>query len=144
MNVAYISALAALAGSALGALASFATTWLTQHYQGEMQRRSQESSRREKLFGDFIDQASNLLADALTHALEDPSKLVPLYAVMGKLRLFAGTKTVGSADAAMRRILQIYYSPNADFHDQASVQAGHFDILREFTDCCRTELRGLQ
>ena len=82
MNVAYISALAALAGSALGALASFATTWLTQHYQGEMQRRSQESGRREKLFGEFIDQASTLLADALTHSLEDPSKLVTLYAVM--------------------------------------------------------------
>src|SRR6266851_6401938 len=30
MNNAYLSAIAALAGSAIGALASFATTWLTQ------------------------------------------------------------------------------------------------------------------
>jgi len=36
MNNAYIPAVAALAGSAIGALASFATTWLTQHAQEEM------------------------------------------------------------------------------------------------------------
>ena len=33
MNDAYISALAALAGSGMGALASVGTTWLTQRYQ---------------------------------------------------------------------------------------------------------------
>ena len=141
MNVAYLSALSALAGSAIGAFATFATTWLTQRYQGEMQRRVQESGRREKLFGDFIDHASVLLADALTHSLDDPSKLVPLYAVMAKLRLFASSKTIGAADAAMRRIVQIYYSPNTNFQDQVSVQSGHFDVLRDFTDCSRAELR---
>ena len=143
MNVAYLSALSALAGSAIGALATFSTTWLTQRYQGEMQRRVQESGRREKLFGEFIDQASALLADALTHSLDDPSKLVPIYAVMGKLRLFANASTTGAADAAMRHIVQIYYSPNADFQDQTSVQDGHFDILLDFTKCSRAELRDL-
>ena len=49
MNSAYISALAASAGSAIGALASFATTWLTQHEQERATRLAQEMSRMANL-----------------------------------------------------------------------------------------------
>ena len=73
---------------AIGALAFFMTTWLTQHYQSRSQRIAQEDSRREKLYGGFIDQAAILFGDALINQLTDSSKIVPLYAVMGKLRLF--------------------------------------------------------
>ncbi len=55
MNIAYLSALSAFAGSAIGALASVMTTWLTQHYQGKSQRKAQEASRPAKIYGDFID-----------------------------------------------------------------------------------------
>jgi hypothetical protein len=65
MNPATLSALAALLGSAIGALASLATTWLTQHYQDRVQRRAQEIARRERMFCEFITQASKLYADAL-------------------------------------------------------------------------------
>ena len=43
-----ISAFSALAGSAIGALASLATTWLTQQHQDHRQRLEQEASRRER------------------------------------------------------------------------------------------------
>ena len=81
MNPAVLSALSALAGSAIGALASLVTAWITQQHQDRFQRRSQEYSRREHLFGEFIVQASKLYADSLTHNKVDPSTLVPLYAV---------------------------------------------------------------
>jgi HAMP domain-containing protein len=48
-----ISAFAALAGSAIGAFASFATTWLTQHQQERATRLTQEMSRRERLYGEL-------------------------------------------------------------------------------------------
>jgi hypothetical protein len=70
MDTAYISAFAALAGSAIGALASFATTWLTQHAQEQPRALRREMSRRERLYGEFVDEVSRLLADALTHHLE--------------------------------------------------------------------------
>jgi hypothetical protein len=38
---------------------------------------AREMSRRERLYGESIDEASRLLADALTHHLEEPSKMVP-------------------------------------------------------------------
>jgi hypothetical protein len=141
MEAAYISAFAALAGSAIGASASFATTWLTQHTQERATRLAQEMGRRERLYGEFIDQASRLLADALTHNLEDPSKMVPLYAIMGKLRLFASANVVARADEVMGQIIAIYDQPNVDFRNPADRPTqDRVDILRAFGEACRNDL----
>jgi hypothetical protein len=142
MDVAYTSAFAALAGSAIGAFASFATTWLTQHQQERATRLAQEMSRRERLYGEFIDEASRLLADALTHHLEEPSKMVPLYAIMGKLRLFASPKVVTRADEVMAHLVEIYDLPNADFRKPSDRPTpDRVDILRAFGDACREDLQ---
>jgi hypothetical protein len=141
MNPAALSALAALAGSAIGGLASFTTTWLTQHYQSRTQRRSEENARRVRLFGDFIMQASKLYADAMTHDLSDPSTLVPLYALKAQLELFASKATIHRADEVLRLIIDIYYRPNADFRNPEVIQSGGVDILQAFTEACRAELR---
>ena len=141
MNDAYISALAALAGSGIGALASVGTTWVTQRYQDRSQRLAQKSARLEQVFGEFIDQASRLFADALTHQLDDLSKLVPLYATMGKLRLYASNETVVCADHVMSRILDAYYSPNINFETQRIRRAENYDVLRAFITACQTELK---
>ena len=141
MNNAYISALAALAGSGIGALASVGTTWLTQRYQDRSQRSAQISARLEQLFAEFIDQASRVFADALTHQLDDLSKLVPLYATMGKLRLYASNETVLCADRVMSRILDAYYSPNVNFETERIRDAENYDVLRAFIAACQTELK---
>jgi len=142
MDTTYISAFAALAGSAIGASASFATTWLTQHQKQRATHLAQEMTRRERLYGEFVDAASRLLADALTHHLEDPSKMVPLYAVMGKLRLSAPANVLTRADAVMARIVEIYDLPNADFRNPADRPAqNHVDILQAFCEACREDLQ---
>ena len=142
MDAAYVSALAALAGSAIGALASFATTWLTQHRQERATRLAQEMGRRERLYGEFVEEASRLLADALTHHFEEPSKMVPLYAIMGKLRLVAPANVVVRADEVMGQIVAIYDLPNADFRNPAERPAqNRVDILRAFGEACREDLQ---
>ena len=141
MNNAYISALAALAGSGIGALASAGTAWLTQRHQDRSHRLAQIRARLEQVFGEFIDQASRVFADALTHQLDDPSKLVPLYATMVKLRLYASNATVVCADRVMSRILDAYYSPNINFETQRIRRAENYDVLRAFIEACQTELK---
>ncbi len=140
MNPATLSALSALAGSAIGALASLLTTWITQHHQDRVQRISQEYSRRERLFGDFIVQASTLYADALTHTLADLSALVPLYALKAQLGLFVSLDTAKHADDVLRLIVDTYYQPNADLHDREAFESRDFDFLRVFTEAARKEL----
>ena len=78
MDVADISAFSALAGSAIGALSSLATTWLTQNAQHGLAHLNQQRAKREVLYSEFIDEASRLFTDALSHEMEDLSKLVHL------------------------------------------------------------------
>lgn len=140
MNGASVSAIAALAGSAIGGLASVATTWLTQHHQDHSQRAAQESARRERLFGEFIEQASKLYMDALTNSLEDPAKMVGIYAVVGKMRLFAAPATLLEAERVLEIIVETYYKPPLDLHQTHLPSGSKYDVLRSFTQACRAEL----
>ena len=114
MNPGYISAISALAGSSIGAIASLGTAWLTQKYQDRSQRLVQESARREKIFGDFLEEASKQYGEALASDVSSPAALVDLYAIMGKLRLFASPETLVAADRLLRVIAATYQSPPAD------------------------------
>jgi hypothetical protein len=67
VNPAYISAISVLCGSAIGALASLVTPRLANRHEHEMRRRRQENDRRERIFLEFIDLASNAFVDALVH-----------------------------------------------------------------------------
>lgn len=142
MDAAYFSAMAALFGSAIGAISSIMTTWLTQRYQLEGQRRSGDHSRLERLSVEFIEHASVLLVDALQQtALRDPAKLAPLYATLGKLRLFAPDDMLTHAEDAMKSIIDLYYGPPIDFEAKPE-NADDIDLLRSFEAACRRTLRG--
>jgi hypothetical protein len=140
MDNAYMSAIAALAGSAIGGLATISTTWLTHHAQTRAQRVAQATARQEHLYGEFIDEAAKLVTDALTHELDDPSKLVHLYALVGKLRLFASAEVISQAEEVMQRIVQNYGLPNRDFRSPESARQHSSDVLRAFSEACRQDL----
>lgn len=140
MNDAYMSGIAALAGSATGALASFATTWLTQHKQERAHRFAQAMALRHRLYGEFIEEASKLFTDALTHELDDPSKFVHLYALVGRSRLFATANVILRAEEVMRLIVETYNLPNRDFRNPEERGEHNVDVLRVFSEACREEL----
>ena len=109
-----------------------------------MQRLEQEASHRERLFGDFIDQASKTYADGIVQErLDDPAKLVPMYATINKLRLFATPGTIGAAEAVLECIVETYESPLSALEARNARVAAH-DILRAFAESCRAELTDLR
>ena len=145
LDPATLSALSALAGSAIGALASVATTWFTQHHQEHAQRHNQEASRRERLFGEFIDQASQTSLDAIVQdGLDTPAKLIPMYATLSKLRLFATPSTISAAEAVLERVIETYQSPPISLHAKSEEGMATRDIVRAFAEACRPELTDLR
>jgi hypothetical protein len=141
VDSAYVSAIAALCGSAIGALASLATTWLTHRHQDESRRRAEENARLARIFEEFIDSSSKAFLDALVQtSMENPSKVIPLYATMGKLRLFASERTFEAAEKVMSRVVETYYAPKVDLHTRPAIDR-NLDVLREFVETCRAELR---
>lgn len=141
MDAGYISAMAALAGSAIGALTSLTTSWLTQHAQARATLRVQDRARREALYGEFIREASKLFVDAFEHELDDPAKLLQLYAIVSTIRLFGQPRTVEAAEQVMNQIGAAYFAPNKDLHLFGDfTRAGELDPLYGFSRACREEL----
>ena len=142
MDAAYVSALAALAGAAIGGLTSFATSWVTQRAQARAQQLAHKLTRREELYKDFIEEASKLYADSLVHETPDVSQLVRLYAMISMMRALSPTTIVEAADKVARMIVNTYLAPNKTFPElRDMVNSGAIDPLRDFSEGCREELQ---
>ena len=83
MDAGYVTAVAGLAGALIGSLANVVTTWATHSSQLRDKHQGADDARKQKLFGDFIAEASRLYADALSHEKDDATDLVGLYALVG-------------------------------------------------------------
>src|SRR5215470_3920132 len=125
MNIALLPAFAALAGSAIGGLTSFASAWLTLHHQDRAKRLSGEKTRRQKLYRQFIDEASKLYADALVHDQAEVSALVSVYALVNRMRVVSSSAVIEKADAVVLLIVDTYFTPNKTFSDVRELLNGH-------------------
>ncbi len=144
MNPAFLPALAALAGSAIGGLTSFASAWLTQRHQDRANRISREKTRRQKVYKQFIDEASKLYADALVHDQAEVSALVGIYASISRMRVVSSPAVIAKADAVVHSIVDKYFTPNKTFPELRELIKGHaIDPLRDFSETCRAELEAL-
>lgn len=144
MNSAYLPALAALAGSAIGGFTSFASAWLTQNQQDRARRLSQDKSRQQKLYKQFIDEAAKLYADALVHDEAEVSALVSVYALVSQMRVVSSAAVVEKAEAVVRMLVETYFAPNKTFLELRKLIDSHaLDPLRAFSEECRVELSKL-
>jgi hypothetical protein len=142
MDTAYISALAALAGTAIGGLTSFATSWMTQQAQSRTQRMAAEKDKREALFGRFLEEAAKLYTDALQNKREDAASLMVIYGLANRIRLTSSTRVVECADTVARIIIDAYLAPNMSLEEVRSTWVDrHVDPLRDFSEACREELQ---
>ena len=139
MDTAYISALAALAGTAIGGLTSFATSWMTQQAQSRTQRLAAEKDKREDLFGRFLEEAAKLYTDALQNKREDAASLMVIYGLANRIRLIVIDARCrmcryGSKKLSLTPIL----APNMSLEEVRSTWVDrHVDPLRDFSEACR-------
>ena len=142
MEAAYISTFAALAGTAIGGLTSFATSWTTQQWQARAQRFAAERDARAALFGRFLDEAAKLYADALQNRRDDTTGLIGIYALVNRIRLTSSPQVVEAADTVARIIVDAYLAPNITMEEmRANWIDRHIDPLRDFSEACRQELQ---
>ncbi|MGE8126501.1 hypothetical protein ACQKQD_05930 [Methylobacterium sp. NPDC080182] len=82
-----------------------------------------------------------MFGDAFQHDLKDPAKLVNLYAIVNKIRLFGGSETLEEAERVMQRIGETYFAPHKSLSSFADIHhAGDLDPLCTFSKVCRREL----
>jgi hypothetical protein len=140
MDALHIPAIAAFWGSATGSLATLVTTWLTRRRQDRVRRTERAISQREKLYREFIEETSRLYAEALVNEQAEPSQLVGVYALIGRMKIISSDDVVHAAEKVGRVILNTYLSPNRTLADLPDL-IDEVDPLREFSDACRRELQ---
>lgn len=137
----YLSGVIGLAGVAVGGLTSFASTWLTQTATMREKRRQVETGKREKLFNDFVVEASRLYAIALGHDKEDIADLVKLYSLIARMRLICTPRVIEAAERTLRVIIDTYIAPNLSLQELRTVaQEGGLNPLLDFDAAGREEL----
>jgi hypothetical protein len=145
MNASVISALAALAGTAVGGLTSVLANWLTHRIQVRAQWLQHEKSQRQILYRDFIEEASKCYIDALQHDEADIAGLVGLYAKLGRMRVLSSKPVVHSAEDIVRKILDAYLGPDKSFVELRDMaMQGTIDLWHDFAHACRVEFEDLQ
>lgn len=144
MNSGTIAAFAAIFGSIVGALGSAVGTWITQRHQDRRDLLSKMIVRREALYSDFIAESARLLVDALQHNVGDPQKLIPVYALLSRIRLSSSPRVLETAEKLIRAILNTYTKPNLTPEQIESQALLGEDPLREFSNTSRVELEALQ
>jgi hypothetical protein len=144
MDVAYLSALSAIAGSLVGGLTSAFTTWLSQRSQARAGQLAREMSRRDDLYKDFIAAASKAYGNALVSNEPQVQELVALYAMISRMRVMSLPRTIACAEKVMRVTIDTYFAPNKtihELHDELTKSATAIDPLKDFSEAARDELR---
>jgi hypothetical protein len=141
MDVAYISALSALAGSAIGGLTSGFTTWLNQRFQAKAETLAHELSRRQDLYRDFIVAASKTYGEALVTSDPKIEELIGLYAMISRMRAISSPRIVACAEQVLLETTGAYFQPNrtvAELRELIRTGTG-VDPLKDFAEAVQEE-----
>jgi hypothetical protein len=145
MNAAYLPAIAALAGSAIGGLTSFISSWLGQTVQFKMQLMVNDKMTRQELYRDFVNAGSSLYVDSLVSNEYDIGKLIALYAMVSRMRIISSPAVSEEADNVAKTVFYNYSKPNKRIDDiSAMVDKRSFDPMKRFSETCRMELEMIQ
>jgi len=131
----------ALAGSTIGGLTTLAVTWIAQRTQLRASLATRDQTTREKLYRQFIEEASKLLGDALVSNTVEIPMLIGVYALINRMRVTSSIETVEKAEIVLRAIIDLYYSPNKTVADvRADIKDHKLDLLRDFSTAARDDL----
>ena len=145
MDTNFISAMSGVLGSLVGGSATVATAWITQKTLTRRELNVRDMRQREKLYGDFIGECARLLIDAFTHTLDDPEKLLTLYALTNRVRLTASPPVLAEAERLLGRITEQYFSGNLTVEQMRQLtRSTGADPLRAFGEACRAELKAIR
>lgn len=142
MNTAIISALAALGGSSVGALAPVLSNFILERSVTRRELLSRQISQRETLYSDFINEASRIYAKSVTRNLDSTDELVSLYALVSRIRLMATEPVVHEAEMFVKLIVTRFGEPNMTVEQiRAAALSTKQEPLDVFSLACRKELR---
>ena len=145
MDTTILSGMAGVLGSLVGGSATVATAWITQRTLNRRELLAAETSKRESLYGDFINECSARAVDSFENTLDKSERLLSIYALLNRIRICASDAVLHAAEQALASIAEQYFSPNLSLEQMRVLMrdGAKADPLRGFAEACRAELRSL-
>ena len=145
MDTMILTAMSGVLGSLVGGSATVATAWVTQKTVNRRELIQAEIRKRETLYGEFIGECAKLLVDAFTHTLDQPEKLLPIYAQINRIRLCASQPVLVEAEHVLRRITEQYFLKNLTIEELTRLaRSEDVDPLKAFGEACRAEIKSMR
>ena len=145
MDTMILTAMSGVLGSLVGGSATVATAWVTQKTVNRRELIQTEIRKRETLYGEFIGECAKLLVDAFTHTLDQPEKLLPIYAQINRIRLCASQPVLIEAERVLRRITEQYFLRNLTIEELTRLaRSEDVDPLKAFGEACRAEIKSMR
>ena len=145
MDATIVGAMSGVLGSLVGGSATVATAWITQKTLNKRELVREEIRKRETLYGEFIGECARLLMDAFTHTLEKPETLLPLYALVNRIRLCSSRPVLIEAEHLLTRITEQYFSRNLSIDEMRELPRHEdADPMKAFGEACRVELSSMR
>jgi hypothetical protein len=145
MDNSIIAALSAIAGSTVGGLSTFATTFLNQRYATRRETLVKDVANREQLYPEFLKEVANLYVDSLNRTVDDLSEqasAIAMYSLLGRIRMISGEAVLTAAEKVVEDIIESYKRPPMTFRELQQLW-GPTDPWHEFTKACRAERQNM-
>lgn len=117
MDTAILSAASALAGSLIGGVSTLIASWVTQRGQLRARALIYEAKKRERLYAEFIIEASKRRADAWSQHAETPDVLAGLYSAVERMRLTSSDEVRQLAEKVVLHVMEAYAAPDRSFDE---------------------------
>ncbi len=145
MDTTILAAMSGVLGSLVGGSATVATTWVTQKTLNRRELIQTEIRKRETLYGEFVGECAKVLVHAFTHTLDQPENLLPIYALINRIRLCASQPVLVEAEHVLRRITEQYFLRNLTIEELRQLaRSEDADPLKAFGEACRAELKSVR
>jgi hypothetical protein len=143
MDAAIITAAAAIGGSIVGALGTLISASITQRFHDRRELMATQFARREALYSDFISESARQLVNSMESNVVDPKNLVPMYALLSRIRLSSSPQVLAAAEDVLNVIMEMYAKPNMTEEQIRSLAMRREDPLKFFGEICRSELESV-
>ena len=145
MDANVLTAMSGVLGSLVGGSATVATTWVAQRTASRRELIQGDIAKREVLYGEFIAECAKLIVDAFTHKLDKPEALIPIYALINRIRLRGSQPVLAEAEHLLRYITERYFARNLTVEELRELtRSADADPLKAFGEACRTELKSIR